>query len=501
MSLIGPIAQSLGPLGQILATNSNDILAISLGLLGLVSLALYKTKKELLETSKSWVGATVVLSFLTILFRGMGAVCGCTWYTDPSTGAIQQLVPITYLLIAGSFFAILYNFNIPMLKKHKWLISIPLSVPLSITSNILFPLVASTPPWLIIEIIILSPAGAIYSSFVYEKAVLHMGDYRARMRRFIEQGEKGKKGGIALPEEKQGFSYFTYGLLGRKIGRLLPIFNSLKQVLSQAGMKIGYKAYVSSMVFTAMLGGGLSFFVWFLILNLGLGSAFGLTFSITSVLLSIVLAIGLAVLTGAAILGFFYILPFMKVGSRRQRLDTFLPFTASYMTVLASAGVTPERILRSTAEKDPKFMLSDEIANVIGRIDLLGYDVINAMNAEVERSPSTNYQDLLRGFAGVIRTGGDMKKFFQGITDHLFQKRALSVQSFLDTLGIIAETYVLMLIAFPLMLVVMLSIMASIGGNLGGVDVFSFMYLLAFILIPICGVMFLFILDTMQPKG
>src|SRR3989449_8185108 len=94
-----------------------------------------------------------------------------------------------------------------------------------------------------------------------------------------------------------------------------------------------------------------------------------------------------------------------------------------------------------------------------------------------------------------------MKKFFQGITDHLFQKRSLQVQAFLDSLGIIAETYVLMLIAFPLMLVVMLSIMASIGGSLGGIDVFSFMYLMAFILIPICGVMFLFILDTMQPKG
>jgi len=502
MSLIDPIVPFLGPLGQILATNSNDIISIGLGLLAIISFGLYKTKKSIFETSKAWVGATVVLSILTILFRGMGTVCGCTWYTDPSTGAIQQLVPLTYLLIAGSFFAIIYNFNVPALKKYKWLISIPLSVPLSIVSNILFPLIATTPPWLIIEIVILAPTGAIYSSFVYERAVLHMGDYRTRLRRFFEQTEKGgKKGGIALPPEKQGFSYFTYGLLGKKIGRLLPIFNSLKQVMSLAGMKLGYKAYVSSMVFFALVGGGLSFFVWFLILNLGLGSAFGLSFSITSVLLSILLSILFAVMTGAAILGFFYILPFMKVGSRRQHLDQFLPFTSSYMTVLASAGVTPERILRSTSEKDPKFMLSDEIANVIGRIDLLGYDVINALNAEVERSPSSNYQDLLRGFAGVVRTGGDMKKFFQGITDHLFQKRALSVQSFIDTLGIIAETYVLMLIAFPLMLVVMLSIMASIGGNLGGVDVFSFMYLLAFILIPICGVMFLFILDTMQPKG
>src|SRR5947199_10755625 len=103
------------------------------------------------------------------------------------------------------------------------------------------------------------------------------------------------------------------------------------------------------MVFVALGGARLSFFVLLAILHLGLGAAFGLTFSITSILLSIVVSIVFAFVTGAANLGFFYILPSMKVGSRRQRLDNFLPFTASYMTVLASAGVTPERILVSTA--------------------------------------------------------------------------------------------------------------------------------------------------------
>ena len=506
MSLLDPIVPYLGPLGPALAVS--DMLVIGLGLLGLVCFALYKVKRDIFETSIGWVGATVVLSIITVLFRGMTYLCNCAWYYDTS-GNPTALVPITYLLITGSFFAILYNFNIPPLKKRKWLISIPLSVPIAIASALFFPLVengvSASTPLVFIEIAFLAPLGAIYSSFVYERAVLHMGDYNARLRRFFEQGQKGKKGapGTAeLPPEKTGFSYFTYALLGRRLGKVLPIFSGLKQVLSLAGMKIGYKAYVSEMIFAAMVGGGLSFFVWFFVFTFGLGSALGLGgLSIISILGTLVISILFAFVTGAAILGFFYMLPSMKVGSRRQRLDTFLPFTSSYMTVLASAGVTPERMLRSTAEKDPKFMLSDEIANVVGRIDLLGYDVLNALNAEVDRSPSTNYQDLLRGFGGVIRTGGDMKKFFQGITDHLFQKRSLQVQSFLDSLGIIAETYVLMLIAFPLMLVVMLSIMASIGGSLGGVDVFSFMYLMAFILIPICGVMFLFILDTMQPKG
>ena len=508
MSLLDPIVPYLGPLGPALAVSGT--LIVGLALFGLVCLGLYKVKSSIFETSISWVGATIVLSLVTILFRGMSYLCNCSWYFDTS-GNPTLLVAITYMLISGSFFAMLYNFNIPTLKKYKWFISIPIAVVLSIASSLFLPLsenfngtlttVAAT-PLVFIEIVAFASLGAIYSSFVYERAVLHMGDYRARLQRFLQQGERSKKGGAELPPEKEGFSYFTYALLGRRLGKVYNIFNGLKQVLSLAGMKIGYKAYISSIVFASLLGGGLSFFVWFFLFSLGLSSALGLGgFSVFSILGNLALSVVFALLTGLAILGVGYMLPLMKVGSRRQHLDQFLPFTSSYMTVLASAGVTPERILRSTAEKDPKFMLSDEIANVVGRIDLLGYDVLNALNAEVDRSPSTNYQDLLRGLAGVIRTGGDMKKFFQGMTDHLFQKRSLQVQAFLDSLGIIAETYVLMLIAFPLMLIVMLSIMASIGGSLGGVDVFSFMYLMAFILIPICGLMFLFILDNMQPKG
>ncbi len=506
MSLLDPIVPLLGPFGQALA--ASDLIVVGLAFLGLVSLVLFYVKRDIFETSKAWAVTTFVLSFVTVLFRGMGSpnvsssLCGCNWYTDP-TGNVSQLVPVTYLLVTGSFFAILYNFNIPLLKKFKWFISIPLSIPLALASSIFLPLpgVTAQPAWVFLEILLMAPLGALYSSFVYERAVLHMGDYRARLRRFTDSANKSKTGGLDLPPDKGGFTYFVYGLMGRRIGKILPRFNSLKGVLALAGMRVGHKAYVSLMIFAALVGGAVSFFVWIVLLGLGIGSAVGINFSGIGIIFTFLAAMVLAVMTGAVILGIFYMIPLMKVGSRRQRLDQFLPFTSSYMTVLASAGVTPERILRSTAEKDPKFLLSDEISQVIGRIDLLGYDVINAMNAEVDKSPSTAYQDLLRGFAGVIRTGGDMKKFFHGITDHFFQKKALQVQSFLDTLGIIAETYVLMLIAFPLMLVVMLSIMASIGGSLGGIDVFSFMYLLAFILIPICGVMFLFIVDSMQPKG
>src|SRR5438128_1074044 len=382
MSLLDPIVPFLGPVRQVLA--SSDLIVVGLALLGLVCFGLNMVKKSIFETSRAWVGATIALSVVTILFRGMDTFCGCGFYTD-SNGALTQLVPFTYMLISGSFFAILFNFNIPPLKKYKWFISIPLSIPLALFSNLFFPLVAvASPPWVFIELLLFSPIGAVYSGFTYEHSVLHMGDYRARLRRFLQQTDKAKKEDL-IPEDKGSFVYFTYRLLGKRVATLLPFFKGLKQVLSLAGMKTGYKAYVSLMAFAGLVGFIVSFFVWLVLLSpaVGLGSSIGLGFAGDNIIFTFIAALFMSIVTGLAVLRMFYAVPFFK----------------------------------------------------------------------------------------------------------------------LDTVGILAATYVLMLIAFPLMLVVMLSIMASIGGSLGGIDVFSFMYLLAFILIPMCGVMFLFILDTMQPKG
>src|SRR3989304_6661006 len=111
MTLLDPIVPRLGPLGPALA--ASDRLVIILGFMGLASLGLYFVKKNIFETSKAWVGATVALSILTLLFRGMGTLCSCDWFTD-SAGAPTQLIPFTYLLIAGAFFARRCKFEVPL---------------------------------------------------------------------------------------------------------------------------------------------------------------------------------------------------------------------------------------------------------------------------------------------------------------------------------------------------------------------------------------------------
>ena len=191
----------------------------------------------------------------------------------------------------------------------------------------------------------------------------------------------------------------------------------------------------------------------------------------------------------------------MKAAGRKTLIERLLPMTSSYASVLACTGVAPERIVRSVATADKKLVLADEFKFLQGKVDIFGMDVHSAIDSEVERSPSTTYSNFLKGFGATIRTGGSLKQYFLTTTNQLLQKRSVTMSSFLATLSLLAETYVLMFTAFPLMLIVMLSIMAVIGGSIGGFSIVLIMYLLTFLIIPMLAVMFIVILDSIQPKG
>jgi flagellar protein FlaJ len=71
-----------------------------------------------------------------------------------------------------------------------------------------------------------------------------------------------------------------------------------------------------------------------------------------------------------------------------------------------------------------------------------------------------------------------------------------------DTLGVLAEFYVVMLVAGPLILVVMLGVMAMLGGGgmIGGLDPRLLLYLLTYMGIPLGSIVFLILLDVVTPK-
>ena len=108
---------------------------------------------------------------------------------------------------------------------------------------------------------------------------------------------------------------------------------------------------------------------------------------------------------------------------------------------------------------------------------------------------------MIEGIISTIHTGGNLGAFLREKFKTAMKLRRLSLKKYSDSLAVLSEVYVALLLTGPLLLVIMLSVMSVLGG--GGLGIFSsdlLLSLLTYIGIPVCAVIFLIILDSTSPK-
>ena len=209
---------------------------------------------------------------------------------------------------------------------------------------------------------------------------------------------------------------------------------------------------------------------------------------------------GLGVLGFIVSLMFIYLYPSLVASSRGKMIDANLPFIANAMAILASAGVTPEKIFYSLSKTEEEFGVGREARTIIRDMELLGVDIIQALRFGVKYSPSKNFANLLQGIIENTRSGGDLAGYLRDIAGYYIRETRRRLRDFLETLGFIAEAYVTILVAGPLMLVVMLSIMSFLGGTFLGFGITFLLYLTTYILLPVAVIALLILLSIIVPK-
>ena len=98
--------------------------------------------------------------------------------------------------------------------------------------------------------------------------------------------------------------------------------------------------------------------------------------------------------------------------------------------------------------------------------------------------------------------GGDLSAYLREESEKYKKTRVSASKSYLESLGGIAEVYVSLMIALPLALVVMLSIMSFLGGGstmLGNIDPQVLLMLVAFVVTPAGVAILVVIVDSMSP--
>jgi flagellar protein FlaJ len=285
---------------------------------------------------------------------------------------------------------------------------------------------------------------------------------------------------------------FAYQLVGGRAPRFLPLFQDLDVNLKKSGMKINFKAYVSTVILASLLmATSVMIFVPVLLFFIFKLSLF----------LSLLFGVGVSLFAGALTVIAFYVYPTYRADSLKRDLEDEMPFTTGYMSILAGAGVPPDFIWRSLAQIDSSLAISSVSKNVVRDVELFGFDVISALETASKRTPSERFKELVEGFISVVHSGGNLVRYLRNRSQQYMKLKQIALKRFSDTLGVLAEFYVTLMVAGSLIFVVMLAVMAMLGtGGFGLLDSRLLLQLLTYIGLPIGSVVFLVILDMVSPK-
>ncbi len=279
----------------------------------------------------------------------------------------------------------------------------------------------------------------------------------------------------------------AFQYLGARLQRYLPYFSDLGPSMQKAGLKISLHSYVSLMVLLS----GISFVAGF---SATLTVALILALP---VLLTVLFAFGISILSGALVFGVLYGIPSFLTTSRRKRMDLELPYVTTHLSILAQAGMPPARMFKLLEDSRTTPQVASEANEIVRDVEILGSDIITALEAERTRSPSKVFAEILEGLVATIRSGGNMKGYLLDATRAMMDLRRVAAKQLIETLAAFAEVYVTLLIVFPLLIIVMFSVMALIGGGLGGFSVITMMSLVTYGIIPLSAAVVLVMLDSM----
>jgi flagellar protein FlaJ len=130
-------------------------------------------------------------------------------------------------------------------------------------------------------------------------------------------------------------------------------------------------------------------------------------------------------------------------------------------------------------------------------VEIFGVDPLTAIEQAAKRNPLDIYKDFLSGYASTVIIGGDIGHFLERKAEDIFKTRAMRVKAAAERLGMLLETFIIVMVLMSLCFYILFSVDAiySVGG-----DMFSGIILYTYLFTPMLSMMFIYLAHSMQPK-
>jgi len=192
--------------------------------------------------------------------------------------------------------------------------------------------------------------------------------------------------------------------------------------------------------------------------------------------------------------------PASRGKTRSRDIDRRIAAAMSFISAMASADVNIDVIFKELSRQKVYGEITQEAAWITRDTELLGSDILSAIKKAARRSPSAKFQDFLQGVITTSTSGGQLKPYFLLKAEEYQKENKLTLKSQMETLGMLAESFVTVVVAFPLFLVLILAIMAIVGS--GDPDFMVMMlYVIVLMMIPVSQFGFVFVIWNMSKES
>ena len=314
-------------------------------------------------------------------------------------------------------------------------------------------------------------------------------------------GEKLGPHSVMLPKgtvpdyiKLSSFQDLAWRTMGRTAKARAAGNQALEESLLKAHMKIRPEEYLSYVLMATLVAA---------IVGVAIGVGVGIVlFSLLGVSMVLRIVVAFMAILLPPMMTYFILIgsPASKAKSRGRDIDKRIAAAMSFISAMASADVNIDVIFKELSRQKVYGEISQEAAWITRDTELLGSDILTAVKKAAKRSPSSKFQDFLQGVVTTSTSGGQLKPYFLLKAEEYQKENKLVMKSQMETLGMLAESFVTVVVAFPLFLVLIMAIMAIVWS--GDPDFMVMMlYVVVLLMIPISQFGFVFVIWNMSKES
>lgn len=313
-------------------------------------------------------------------------------------------------------------------------------------------------------------------------STVHLGGPGARPVRL-------KRGEQPTPSTISGFQRWAWRTFGTRVTAQEPN-PLLEENLVKAHMRVRADEFLANVYATTLVVG---------IATAVLGVVLGAWLTLSGDLL-----LGLPLFFVPGLLGtvgtYFGMLgtPASRAKDRGRKIDRRIGPSMSFVSAMSSADVNVDQIFKELGRQRIYGQVAEEAAWITRDTELLGVDILTAIRRGAQRTPSKKFQDFLQGVVTTATSGGLLKPYFLLKAEQYEREHKLEMQQRVETMGLLAETFVTVVVAFPLFLVIIIAIFAIIGG--GGAFMINILWAIVGAMIPLSQVGFIFFMYSLAQE-